>query len=333
MAASSSSASLNLLVPVAAWPVAPRHEISALCVTTQARSAVVTGSHTGQLCVWSVESAAAAPHTAEDNNQLRLSPRAVLLGHTSPVLWTARCLFDRSDALVSLCSGGLLNVWDPMDGRCLCSPASPLLGTATAATSGAILPGLTHVAVGGEGPCIAIVQLASMAVRSVIAGVDYWVVALAATDAGAEQPRASQLVCLDGEGVLRAWLVSIDPSNAAVDVCATHLVSEMLPPPMPTSPSDGSSSNGNPATLGRTMSEAEAKAKALLEGSDESPWASRRAMMRARNEAARNRGPKRNEYDDEPVYEPSWLKARRGGSCVIGHPHPRGSLRECKGFD
>jgi hypothetical protein len=160
------SPSLNLLVPVAVWPSPPkRHEVTSVCVTAQARSAVLTGCSTGQLCIWSAEEAASSDgHASEGQSadRLRLSPRVLLLGHTSPVVWTAPCLFDRSDAFVSLCAGGVLNVWDPMDGRCLSSVAAPLLPVASV---GALLPQRTHAVVGGEAQALVIVQLSSMTVR------------------------------------------------------------------------------------------------------------------------------------------------------------------------
>ena len=98
---------MSILVPVAAWPAPPRHEITYLISTAFERAAIVTGSETGQLCLWAASAA----------DEELLVPRVMLLGHTTPVLWIACCLFERSDAIVSLCRDGLLNVWDPMDGE------------------------------------------------------------------------------------------------------------------------------------------------------------------------------------------------------------------------
>ena len=160
-------ASLSLLVPVAAWPSPPRHDVTALCPTRHARSALATGCSTGQLCLWSVDESS----HEESKSSLRMTPRAVLLGHSAPVIWIASCLFERSEALVSLCSGGLLNVWDPMDGRCLSSVATPVMPVATVAS---LMPQLSHVVVGGETGSLAVVQLSSMTVRCVLSPLDDW---------------------------------------------------------------------------------------------------------------------------------------------------------------
>ena len=88
------------------WPAPPRHEITYLVSTAFERAAVVTGSETGQLCLW-----------AASVNEELLVPRVMLLGHTTPILWIVCCLFERSDAIVSLCRDGLLSIWDPMDGE------------------------------------------------------------------------------------------------------------------------------------------------------------------------------------------------------------------------
>ena len=162
------ASSLSLLVPVAVWPSPPSHDVTALCLTAQARSAVVTGCATGQICLWCVEPPESVPSAQP---QLGLSPRVVLLGHTSPIVWLSTCLFERSDALVSLCAGGLLNVWDPMEGRCLSSAAAPLVPLATVGT---VLPQKTHAVVGGEGHSLVVVQLSGMLLRCVLEPLDDW---------------------------------------------------------------------------------------------------------------------------------------------------------------
>ena len=55
--------------------------------------------------------------------------------------WLACCAFERSEALVSVCRSGFVNVWDPMDGRCLSSSSSPMLSGATVGAA-AMLPRL-----------------------------------------------------------------------------------------------------------------------------------------------------------------------------------------------
>ena len=162
------ASSLSLLVPVAAWPAPPCHHVTAICPTRHARSALATGSATGQICLWAADEEGAE---AFDERALRLAPRALLLGHTAPLVWIASCLFERAEALVSLCSGGLLNVWDPMDGRCLSSVQSSVMPVATVAT---LLPQLSHVVIGGEAHGLVVVQLSSMTVRCVLSPLDGW---------------------------------------------------------------------------------------------------------------------------------------------------------------
>ena len=177
------TAATSLTVPAAAWPAPPAHDISTIGATPHARAAIVTGSTSGQLCLWAIdatgasasEGAAAAASSADSAGSagelLNLVPRVILLGHTAPVVWTACCLFERSDALVSLCAAGLLNVWDPSDGRCLSSASAPLLPVATI---GAVLPQLAHAVVGGESLNLAIVHLSTMTVRCVLTPLDDW---------------------------------------------------------------------------------------------------------------------------------------------------------------
>ena len=213
---SDSSPNLSLLVPVAAWPAPPQHDVSAVCTTPIARAAIVTGSSTGQLCLWSVEDnyhrGASCAHDADAASQsptslLQLAPRALLLGHAAPIVLVAPCLFERSETICSLCRNGLLNVWDPMDGRCLSSAAATVLPNATA---GVILPDLTHAAVGGEGSHIVIVQLSTMTVRCTLAPLDDWCLSLAAVSAG---DQGTQLLCLDASSVLRSWHLSVQSSG------------------------------------------------------------------------------------------------------------------------
>ena len=217
---------LSLLVPIAAWPAPPRHDVTCICVTSMPRAALVSGSSTGQVCLWGVEDGPGddgdEEHAAAAS--LRLSPRVMLLGHSAPVVWVASCLFERLDALCSLCHGGLLNVWDPMDGRCLSSSPTSLLPSATV---GAMLPGLKHAVIGGENQTLCIVQLSTMTVRCVLSPLDDWCMAVAATPGGAEQH--ARLVCLDASGGVRSWQLLVHP-NGNVEVAAPPLRCALLPP-------------------------------------------------------------------------------------------------------
>ena len=72
---------MSLLVPVAAWPSPPVHSITQVLVTSLERSALATGSESGQICLWCVET--------DETAGLRLSPRVILLGHTAEISWLA----------------------------------------------------------------------------------------------------------------------------------------------------------------------------------------------------------------------------------------------------
>ena len=133
---------MSLLVPVAAWPTPPKHSIKQILITSLERSAIATGSESGQVCLWCVEPAVGAC----TGDSVRLSPRVMLLGHTAEICWLGCCAFERSEALVSVCRSGYVNVWDPMDGRCLASSSSPMLTGGAAVTAATMLPQLGRAA-------------------------------------------------------------------------------------------------------------------------------------------------------------------------------------------
>lgn len=162
------------------------------------RAAVITGSETGQLCLWTTGASAGL-----------LTPRVMLLGHTSPICWIACCLFERSDAVVSLCRAGLLNVWDPMDGRCLSSATMPILSTAMP-TAAVLLPHLSHAVVGGECQQLVVMHLASMTSRSLLSLDGSWCRALCATHAASEASDVVHLLAFDADNTLRTWRLTLD---------------------------------------------------------------------------------------------------------------------------
>lgn len=150
---------LSLRLHLAASPAPPHHTPTRVVTTACASVAVATASTSGQVILWG------AP---EDTTDLR--PRVLLLGHTAPVVWLSCCIFERSDAIVSVCGRGFANVWDPMDGRCLSSASDAILGGARA-TAAAMLPQLTHAVVGGECLRLCVVELNCMSVSVELAPV------------------------------------------------------------------------------------------------------------------------------------------------------------------
>ena len=150
---------LSLRLHLAASPAPPHHTPTRVVTTACASVAVATASTSGQVILWG------AP---EDTTDLR--PRVLLLGHTAPVVWLSCCIFERSDAIVSVCGRGFANVWDPMDGRCLSSASDAILGGARA-TAAAMLPQLTHAVDGGECLRLCVVELNCMSVSVELAPV------------------------------------------------------------------------------------------------------------------------------------------------------------------
>lgn len=143
-------------IPVTPWLAVPLHEVTTVIATPLPCASLITGTGSGQLCLWKV-----APSASDD----KPLPRAMLLGHTCPVVSIACCLFERLDAIFSLCRSGQLNVWSPVDGRCLSSAPVPILSGA--ATVGVVMPQLMHAVIGGECQRLCVVQLSTMVVRCV----------------------------------------------------------------------------------------------------------------------------------------------------------------------
>ena len=99
---------MELTIAAAVWPISPTHDIVQLLTTPCERAAVVTASATGQLCIWGIVE---GNDGTEGCAAAMLQPRAMLLGHTAPVIWLSVCRFERTDALVSLCTDGHLHIW------------------------------------------------------------------------------------------------------------------------------------------------------------------------------------------------------------------------------
>uniref|UniRef100_A0A3B4BBL7 Uncharacterized protein n=1 Tax=Periophthalmus magnuspinnatus TaxID=409849 RepID=A0A3B4BBL7_9GOBI len=98
----------NLVLPIVLWGrTAPTHCISSLLVLDDC-SAVITGCHDGQICLWDM------------TPELQMCPRAMLFGHTSSItcLAKASACADKQ-YIVSASENGEMCLWDVNDGRCI----------------------------------------------------------------------------------------------------------------------------------------------------------------------------------------------------------------------
>uniref|UniRef100_A0A8C6WXV6 WD repeat domain 7 n=1 Tax=Neogobius melanostomus TaxID=47308 RepID=A0A8C6WXV6_9GOBI len=98
----------NLVLPIVLWGrTAPTHCISSLLVLDDC-SAVITGCHDGQICLWDM------------TPELQVPPRAMLFGHTSSItcLAKANACTDKQ-YIVSASENGEMCLWDVNDGRCI----------------------------------------------------------------------------------------------------------------------------------------------------------------------------------------------------------------------
>ncbi|XP_077870004.1 uncharacterized protein LOC100367391 [Saccoglossus kowalevskii] len=98
----------SLVVPIILWGRhPPTHCISAVMITSDQRT-IVTGCHDGQLILW------------DFNENMRISPRNMLFGHTSSITCLSRAndSWDKSN-VISAAENGELCLWDTDDGRCI----------------------------------------------------------------------------------------------------------------------------------------------------------------------------------------------------------------------
>jgi len=99
----------HLVVPIMLWgETAPSHCISSILISHDHRT-LVTGSHDGQLCVWTMD-----PETYKAN------PKCLLVGHTAAI----QCLVSAKNTLemeciVSSSENGEMCTWDLIDGQCI----------------------------------------------------------------------------------------------------------------------------------------------------------------------------------------------------------------------
>ena len=112
------------------WPHhrVPKHTIA---IVSSGQS-LVTGSASGQLCVWEQSDAGSVlevPLTTLESCLMPFisQPKLFLCGHTDAVTALAMCYHTKSylnQAIVSASRDGTLAVWDPSDGRAISSLTS-----------------------------------------------------------------------------------------------------------------------------------------------------------------------------------------------------------------
>ncbi|NXA10649.1 WDR7 protein, partial [Sapayoa aenigma] len=98
----------SLVLPIVLWGRrAPTHCVSSLLLMDGA-SAIVTGCHDGQICLWDL------------SRDLQINPRALLFGHTASVTCLSKAsASNEKQYIVSASESGEMCLWDVNDGRCI----------------------------------------------------------------------------------------------------------------------------------------------------------------------------------------------------------------------
>nr|XP_005996242.1 PREDICTED: WD repeat-containing protein 72 [Latimeria chalumnae] len=95
----------------------PSHTITAIMVTDDQQT-IVTGSQEGQLCLWNFSS------------ELKMSPRAFLFGHTSPITCLGKSKdFEKQPYVVSAAEDGEMCLWNVASGQCIQNTQLPYTHT------------------------------------------------------------------------------------------------------------------------------------------------------------------------------------------------------------
>eukprot|EP00045_Choanoeca_perplexa_P016001 m.209438 g.209438 ORF g.209438 m.209438 type:complete len:1171 (+) comp17141_c0_seq1:28-3540(+) len=144
-------------IPLTLWgSMAPEHEIAS-CLITHDRSFIVTGSTTGQLCIWSLDIT---------NDELE-SKLYVMLGQ-HPITCLSECWQDhhhelpgraRDAAILAVCDDGSMFIIDPRDGRVVNSKFKAVQGKPRSLT---VIGHGHYAAVVGNFEDVVIVDLSSL---------------------------------------------------------------------------------------------------------------------------------------------------------------------------
>lgn len=99
----------RFVLPVAVWGTrAPSHRISCVHLMNNEKN-LITGSQDGQICIWELE----------HSPILSITPRAIIFGHTAPILCIADGDFVNKNTIVTSCDTGEMCLWNVDDGQCL----------------------------------------------------------------------------------------------------------------------------------------------------------------------------------------------------------------------
>eukprot|EP00698_Gefionella_okellyi_P015503 TRINITY_DN4379_c0_g1_i1.p1 TRINITY_DN4379_c0_g1~~TRINITY_DN4379_c0_g1_i1.p1 ORF type:complete len:1060 (-),score=202.67 TRINITY_DN4379_c0_g1_i1:4110-7289(-) len=189
----------HLCFPIVIWGAAPRHQISAVHVTTT-ETRLLTGGVRGAICLWAI---------SPDSRSVSLL--SLLTAHQAAVTAFCSCVHEWSEAVVSACQDGTLCAWDPQDGRCLVTSTSMLPYSPTVLSS---LPNRRHFAVSGQCQTIDIVDSWTMKIIRVLRGHGDWVTGLYAFDVGSSQVPNPMLVSAARDGTVRQWLLNTAEDEA-----------------------------------------------------------------------------------------------------------------------
>uniref|UniRef100_W5N7E5 WD repeat domain 72 n=1 Tax=Lepisosteus oculatus TaxID=7918 RepID=W5N7E5_LEPOC len=91
----------------------PSHSITAIMLADD-QATIVTGSREGQICLWDLSS------------DLKISPKALLFGHTASITCVAKASeFDKKPYVVSASNNGEMSLWNVYSGECVESTLLP----------------------------------------------------------------------------------------------------------------------------------------------------------------------------------------------------------------
>ncbi|KAL6041424.1 hypothetical protein QOT17_024947 [Balamuthia mandrillaris] len=195
----SAASSSPLQVPVAIWDGPPTHRVTCVVVSPDGQH-LITGSRSGQLCVWTL-----SRKKGIKVNE-RLQPLMMLIGCTSPILALAFGTHEWTSVVVSLSEDGTLCAWDYTEGCCVDSVPQLFDRTSTegmdSPTKMVTMPDNRHIACAGQSSLVFIVDLWTMKVVHKIKRHSDWVIDLFSCDLGGGMRHHPCLLSMGIDGIL-----------------------------------------------------------------------------------------------------------------------------------
>eukprot|EP01134_Creolimax_fragrantissima_P008500 CFRG8500T1 len=210
----------SLVIPVVTWGRRPPHHAITAIMVAKDHRAIITGSSSGQLCVWAYNPDISRISTKRQNkgeNENQLFPRMYLTGHvasvTSIVSVAVRQAGDGINAVMSASEDGALFLWDLSDGRCLATETSLPRGSSTLTA----LSSRKHVVCTGHYGTIYLVDSATLKVVKKLTSEAKpdWINAVCIVEVEAVDSHNGQftetdaLLAVTGEGTFKLWSLEL----------------------------------------------------------------------------------------------------------------------------